>query len=168
MVGIDDTSVYSIADGIIDATPYEKNGFGYYIRQLLSDGKRIYYGHLKKDSICVKPGQTVKKGDKLGVMGSTGKSTGAHTHLELRPAGTSKDSLDICEYTGIPNIKDTYYYEENNDIEFADVPKNHWSYSEITEVSKSGIMTGFPDGTFRPEEPVTRAQLASVICRMKG
>jgi len=112
LVGVDDITVYSIADGTIDATPYEANGFGYYVRMLLPDGRRIYYGHLKQGSICVKAGQTVKQGDKLGVMGNTGHSFGAHTHLEIRPKGTSKDSLDICDYTGIPNVKGTYTYTE--------------------------------------------------------
>ena len=98
-----DKNVYAIADGKVDATPYEANGFGYYIRQLLPDGKRIYYGHLKSGSISVKAGQAIKIGDKLGAMGSTGNSTGAHTHIELRVKGTSRESLDISELTGIPN-----------------------------------------------------------------
>ncbi len=110
LVGVDDTNIYSIADGVIDATPYEANGFGYYVRMLLSDGRRIYYGHMAKGSICVKPGQKVCKGDKLGVMGSTGASTGAHCHIELRPKGTSKESLDIAEFTGIPNKVGVYTY----------------------------------------------------------
>ena len=103
-----DKNVYAIADGVIDAVPYEANGFGYYVRQKLSDGRRIYYGHMTKGSIIVKAGQTIKAGDKLGVMGSTGASTGAHTHIEIRVPGTSKESLDISEFTGIPNAKGTY------------------------------------------------------------
>ncbi len=108
LVGIEDINVYAIADGKVDATPFEANGFGYYIRQTLPDGRRIYYGHLKAQSICVKAGQSVKVGDRLGVMGSTGNSTGAHTHIELRPKGTSFESLDIAEFTGIPNKVGTY------------------------------------------------------------
>lgn len=106
-----DKSVYAIADGVVDACPYEANGFGYYVRQKLSDGKRIYYGHLAKGSICVKAGQKIKCGDKLGVMGSTGRSTGAHTHIELRVPGTTKESLDISEFCGIPNKIGTYTSE---------------------------------------------------------
>lgn len=103
-----DKSVYAIADGKIDATPYEANGFGYYVRQILPDGRRIYYGHLAKGSIVVKAGQSVRMGDKLGTMGSTGFSTGAHTHLELRVKGGEKKDLDISEFTGIPNKTGTY------------------------------------------------------------
>ena len=110
LVGIDDINVYAIADGVIAATPYESNGFGYYVRQLLPDGRRIYYAHLKQNSITVKPNQSIKKGQKLGVMGKTGRSTGAHTHLEIRPAGTSGESLDISAFTGIPNKVGTYTY----------------------------------------------------------
>lgn len=113
LVGVDDTAIYAIADGVVDATPYEANGFGYYVRQKLPDGRRIYYGHMAKGSICVKTGQNIKKGDMLGVMGATGRCTGAHTHIELRVPGTSKESLDISEFTGIPNTKGTY---ESKDI----------------------------------------------------
>lgn len=108
-----DKSVYAVADGVVDATPYEANGFGYYVRQKLDNGERIYYGHLAKGSVCVKAGQKIKKGDKLGTMGSTGNSTGAHTHIEWRVKGTSKESLDICELTGIPNKIGTYEVEED-------------------------------------------------------
>lgn len=103
LVGLDDATVYAIADGTIDAVLYEAKGFGYYVRQLLPDGRRVYYGHLAKGSIIVRAGQKIKAGDKLGTMGATGRVTGAHLHLELRPAGTTKNSLDISEFTGIPN-----------------------------------------------------------------
>ncbi len=106
-----DKSVYAVADGVVDATPYEASGFGYYVRQKRDNGERLYYGHMAKGSICVKPGQKIKKGDKLGVMGSTGNSTGAHCHIELRVPGTSKESLDICEFLGIPNKVGTYEAE---------------------------------------------------------
>ncbi len=118
LVGVDNSDVYAIADGVVDATPYEKDGFGFYVRQLLPDNRRIYYAHLKEGSICVKKGQKIKKGDKLGVMGSTGKSTGKHTHLEIRPAGTSKDSLDICEFTGIPNKTGTYCSQTKHELAY--------------------------------------------------
>lgn len=113
-----DKNVYAIADGVVDAVPYESSGFGRYVRQLLPDGRRIYYAHMQKNSAVVKAGQTVKAGDKLGVMGSTGKSTGAHTHLELRVKGTSKESLDISAFTGIPNERGVYEANPQSDIEF--------------------------------------------------
>ena len=139
-----DKTVYAIADGKIDATPYEANGFGYYVRQLLPDGRRIYYGHMAKGSICVKAGQTIKAGDKLGTMGSTGRSTGAHTHIELRIKGTTKTSLDISAFTGIPNKLGTYEAEVTIEEMAKDIQqktgyeeytmnffKGHKSYNEL-------------------------------------
>lgn len=132
LVALEDTNIYAIADGVVDATPYEKNGFGYYVRQKLSDGIRIYYGHMKEGSIAVKAGQKIKKGDMLGVMGSTGQSTGAHTHLEIRVPGTSKESLDICEYTGIPNELGTYEAKELTPDEAMQKIKEKCGFEEKT------------------------------------
>ena len=46
---------------------------------------------------------------------------------------------------------------------FSDVPSTHIFYSYITELSDAGIVGGFPDGTFRPDDPVTRQQMAKIL-----
>lgn len=48
-------------------------------------GYRTYYGHMQK--ILVQEGQTVQRGEQIGEMGSTGKSTGPHTHFIMRLYG---------------------------------------------------------------------------------
>lgn len=107
LVGLDDTTIYSISEGVVH-TSYQANGAGYYVVVTMDDGRRIFYMHLKANSFKVKNGERVKVGQALGIMGSTGDSTGAHTHLEIRPKGTGSDSLDICEFTGIPNKRGVY------------------------------------------------------------
>lgn len=138
LVGVDDKTVYSICDGTV-RTAYQANGAGYYIVVTMADGRRVFYMHLKANSYKVKTGDKVVKGQALGIMGSTGASTGAHTHLELRPKGTTSDSLDICEFTGLTNKVGTYIYKEEkpmletaNDIVWE---LNH-SYFPITETAK--------------------------------
>ncbi len=49
---------------------------------------------------------------------------------------------------------------------FSDVPMGHWAYSAIQDASAQGLVTGYPDGTFRPELGVTRAQ--SLVVLSKG
>ncbi len=107
IVAVDDKTVRAIADGKVQVLN-EPSGFGTYIRQTIYDEMRVYYGHMSKT--LVPNGSYVHKGDAIGIMGSTGRSTGAHTHLELRPKGTSKDSLDIAGFCGILNKVGEYCY----------------------------------------------------------
>ncbi len=46
---------------------------------------------------------------------------------------------------------------------FSDVSSNYWAGQFIQELAQRGVIAGFPDGSFRPEEPVTRAQFAAMI-----
>ncbi|MFN6537085.1 MAG: S-layer homology domain-containing protein [Nostoc sp. EkiNYC01] len=48
-------------------------------------------------------------------------------------------------------------------VNFSDVSTNHWAKDFIAELSAMEIVEGFPDGTFRPDAPVTRAQFASML-----
>lgn len=72
-------------------------GFGYYVvLQHKIDGKfyTTLYAHLKEGSIKVKPGQKVEAGTVLGIMGTTGMSTGIHLHWELWKGKTHGWSAD--------------------------------------------------------------------------
>lgn len=46
---------------------------------------------------------------------------------------------------------------------FRDVAPNYWAKSYIEALASKGVIAGFPDGTFKPNEPVTRAQFAAII-----
>ncbi|NEW08818.1 peptidoglycan DD-metalloendopeptidase family protein [Paenibacillus sp. SYP-B3998] len=60
------------------------NGYGNYI--ILNHGNGLWtaYGHIMNDGIYVKVGDTVKRGQKIAGVGSTGQSTGNHLHFEVR------------------------------------------------------------------------------------
>ena len=51
---------------------------------------------------------------------------------------------------------------------FSDVPQNHWATPYINLVADMGIINGYPDGTFKPEEELTFAQIVTVILRVLG
>ena len=46
---------------------------------------------------------------------------------------------------------------------FRDVPPSHWAYSYITQAAAHGVLSGYADGTFAPDAPATRAQLAKIV-----
>lgn len=48
-------------------------------------------------------------------------------------------------------------------IAFKDVPSNYWAETFIQELASKDIIKGFPDGSFRPNDPVTRAQFAALL-----
>lgn len=48
-------------------------------------------------------------------------------------------------------------------VTFKDVPKNHWAWKFIQTVSKKRFFSGYPDGTFRPEQPILRVEAMTVI-----
>ncbi|MGL5035240.1 MAG: S-layer homology domain-containing protein [Microcystaceae cyanobacterium] len=52
--------------------------------------------------------------------------------------------------------------------DFADIPPNYWASPAIRAISKSGLVAGFPDGTFRPEERITRAQVLVILANALG
>lgn len=49
---------------------------------------------------------------------------------------------------------------------FADVPENHWAYEAVKQLAAYGLVEGFPDGTYKGQEPMTRYQMAIVIARL--
>lgn len=75
-------------------------GFGNYVVLSHSDGRLSYYAHMRRGSIAVMPGQRVRCGDPLGLVGSSGNSTGPHVHFEVREGGTSVDSFSGRSFCG--------------------------------------------------------------------
>lgn len=74
--------VYAAEAGRVIAAGWNNGGYGYYIIIDHGGGLETLYGHLSK--IFVKAGQNVARGNAIGAIGSTGRSTGPHLHLEVR------------------------------------------------------------------------------------
>jgi murein DD-endopeptidase MepM/ murein hydrolase activator NlpD len=74
--------VVATADGVVKYSAYNKDsGFGNLVTILHANGFKTRYGHLSQRS--VKVGQFVHKGQKIGEVGSTGRSSGPHLHYEV-------------------------------------------------------------------------------------
>lgn len=59
-------------------------GYGYFVKMRGASGATHLFAHLVQDSITVKKGERVKQAQRLGIMGTTGASTGVHLHWEVR------------------------------------------------------------------------------------
>ena len=91
----------------------------------------------------------------------------------LLQAQTS-NSLSTSTMVTTPN---TFTYSQPNTIStfdrvqkyrFTDVPSNFWAYESITKMTKEGIMSGYRNGTFKPNDPLSREEAASLFSNMIG
>jgi len=76
------TGVYVAAEGSVLRTGYEPAGYGRFVEIRHPNGMTTLYGHLSR--LDVASGDTVEAGARIGLVGSTGRSTGPHLHFEVR------------------------------------------------------------------------------------
>lgn len=76
------------ADGVIESVRYDVNGYGIHVRIRHADGSLTIYAHMTKPYVT--KGQLVKAGDRIGLTGNTGFSSGPHLHWEYRAPGWEK------------------------------------------------------------------------------
>lgn len=88
MAGPMGTPVYATADGVvIQAGP--AGDYGLFIKIQHEFGIETRYAHLS--AVGVEVGQRVSRGDQIGAMGSSGRSTGSHLHYEVRVGGEARN-----------------------------------------------------------------------------
>jgi murein DD-endopeptidase MepM/ murein hydrolase activator NlpD len=78
------TPIHSTAEGVVVEARWHR-GFGRMVRIKHAFGYETVYAHMTK--LRVKEGQRVSRGDRIGDMGSTGRSTGVHLHYEVHESG---------------------------------------------------------------------------------
>ena len=59
-----------------------------------------------------------------------------------------------------------FFPESNATCNFSDVSASHWAYRYIAAATSYGWVTGYPDGSFKPDQPITRAEAVAVINRV--
>lgn len=82
------------------------------------------------------------------------------------PDGTFKPNAPItrAEFASIASRFDSLV--DKADLKFSDVSKNHWAYKVICSAEAKGWISGYPDGTFKPEKNITRAEVVSSTNRI--
>ena len=103
--GLDEgTPVYASESGVVDSAGWNDGGYGNMIELKGSQFKHVY-AHLS--SFEVKTGDSVMKGQKIGEVGSTGRSTGPHLHWEVLNLNTD-DPLDPLDVVGKGSSNSSY------------------------------------------------------------
>lgn len=108
----DDKTLYAVCDGEVTFVGFDKEGWGRYV-SIMPNGFeriRIITCHMVDNSAKVKKGDKVSRITKIGTMGSTGNSTGVHTHIEMRIDNTP---VDITPYLLLENKRTSGLISEN-------------------------------------------------------
>lgn len=85
------TPIYATADGRVTTAGNTGNGYGNHVEINHGFGYETLYGHMVR--VKVRVGQMVKRGEVIGWVGSTGKSTGPHLHYEVHKGGRPLDPI---------------------------------------------------------------------------
>ena len=89
------TSVSATAEGRVLRIGYDPEGYGNFIELSHPNGMTSLYGHLSR--IDVASGDTVTADQRIGLVGSTGYSTGPHVHFEVRRSGAVINPVKVID-----------------------------------------------------------------------
>ena len=105
------TPVYATGDGKVTTAKWQ-SAYGNLVELDHGYNYTTRYAHLSQ--ILVKPGQTVKRGDIIGKVGNTGKSTGPHLHYEVRLKGQPQNPVNYYFYDLTPEEYDEMIRQAEN------------------------------------------------------
>lgn len=105
------TPVYATGNGTVTHASWQSS-YGNLVEINHGYNYTTRYAHLSQ--ILVKPGQTVKRGDLIGKVGNTGKSTGPHLHYEVRFRGQPQNPVNYYYYDLTPDEYDRMIREAEN------------------------------------------------------
>lgn len=152
LVGIGSTAVCSVCDGTVLSSQIitDKSNltweWGNYVAVQAKDGTVHYYCHLA--SRAVKKGDKVIKGQRIGIMGNTGYSFGAHLHFEVR---RNNKAINAAEYLGIPNKAGQYNARLMNAVTYVDgiIKKVGFTKPDDVKTALLGVKHNYPDELYR-------------------
>lgn len=102
----DGTNIVASGDGVVVEVGFQEEGLGNYVYiEHNYNGVIFYsaYGHMLDDSIAVSEGERVIAKQKIGVIGSTGKSTGTHLHFTLMGPNLKFDKDNLVNPINVIN-----------------------------------------------------------------
>lgn len=94
MAGAYGTPIYATADGVVTHAGWD-NGYGRLVKIKHDFGVETRYAHLSQ--IRVEVGQRVSRGERIGDMGNSGRSTGTHLHYEIRLSGDAINPMTFIK-----------------------------------------------------------------------
>ena len=83
----------------------------------------------------------------------------------LSAGGTYYYQIETMDLSGNKQVSSEKTFTVVKDPTFSDVPLDYWAFDWIEAIASAGITSGYPDGTYRPGNPVTRAEMAVFLLK---
>ncbi|MFA6184526.1 MAG: M23 family metallopeptidase [Candidatus Shapirobacteria bacterium] len=88
-------AIVAAQGGTVTSAGWNGGGYGNFVVINHGNGYTTLYAHMVTNSVIVQAGQVVRQGQKIGTMGSTGRSTGTHLHFEIKGPNGNLDPLSV-------------------------------------------------------------------------
>lgn len=148
----DGTPILAAASGTVTVAEYSDAWGGIVVIDHMVDGQKVAtaYAHSWADGIHVSVGDTVRAGQHIADVGSSGYSTGPHLHFEVRDGGTNGDYIDPAKWL--------------NDHDAADLPESGITPAAPNECATDNSAPGDPssvdgDGSELVDDPTSDGQI---------
>ncbi len=177
--GVCGDELYATADGTVRVVRPAEPSYGNYL-VIEHDGWCDLYAHMQ--DFFVDAGQSVSAGDVVGHMGSTGNSTGAHLHYEIRDCPYSRFWVNgtVAGFAGPEYLIDPKPYidaavsagkealimNDNNISAGQDNIPSEWSGEAVVWAEENGILYGDESGNYKLRDTCTREQLLVFLHRL--
>ncbi|NQX46033.1 FIVAR domain-containing protein [Paenibacillus tritici] len=141
----------------------------------------VFIEHSDGERELVKPAVVAYGDNKLGLSFTIGKfstftilnldngAAGSHrAYMVGMPDGTFKPENALTRAQVAMILYRVLELQGANAVQYSDVSGSHWAAEAIRQVTGAGLMKGMTDGSFRPEQGITRAEMAVIIVRWKA
>lgn len=147
-------------------------GYGHY-----HDGNAAALGafYRPNEDLQFSVGSTVGNGETVVNAGMSVK-VGAHSNVSRSRVAIGKEVLELKKTVAVQNaqiqkltallngLAGTNMKADHSTL-FPDVPNNHWAYAAVSDLSRRGLVEGYPDGTFGGDRMLTRYEFAQIVYR---
>ena len=127
------------------------------------------------EDVQLSVGSTVGNGDTVVNAGVSVK-VGAHSNVSRSRVAIGKEVLELKKTVALQNAQIQKLTTLLNDVAgtrmkadrttlFPDVASNHWAYEAVSDLSRRGLVEGYPDGTFGGDRLLTRYEFAEIVYR---
>lgn len=103
-------------------------------------------------------GATIRVNDRVGSVELVSGVTSVNYTNPVKLYVTSESTKNTVEYT----------VTVDEGLSFSDVNSGDWFYDNVMDAANNGYVSGYPDGTFKPNDSTTRAEFASMIAKAMG